>query len=109
MKKEYKKLIEAAENLGWTVDIDGNTFAFSKHSPAGLDFNIEVNAKSKDEVVEELQEKYNGFDCSEETYLWLDKTGHGTNGAPYDMKDVYKDMEACQDMLGELYEGLEWI
>ena len=32
--------------------------------------------------------------------------GHGKNGAPYDMKDLYGDMEACQDMIYELYQAL---
>ena len=38
----------------------------------------------------------------EEAYIWLDDSGHGKNGAPHDMKDVYEDMEACKSMLGEL-------
>ena len=49
---------------------------------------------------------YDNYDCSYEAYLWLDNTGHGTNGAPYDMKDVYEDMEACEKMIFELWESL---
>ena len=38
--------------------------------------------------------------------LDLDNTGHGLNGAPYDMKDVYEDMEACKKMVYELWKLL---
>ena len=65
--------------------------------------------KPGEEFSEQLQERYNNFDCSEETYLWLDNTGHGTNGAPYDMKDLYEDMEACEEMLRELACKLQEI
>ena len=44
-----------------------------------------------------------------ETYLWLDSDGHGKNGAPYDMKDLYEDMEACREIIYELYEIVEAV
>ena len=56
-----------------------------------------------DTLTNNLYERYSDFDVSSETYLWLDNTGHGTNGAPYDMKDLYEDMDACQEMIMELY------
>lgn len=40
-------------------------------------------------------------------YLWLDDEGHGSNGAPYDMKDVYEDMEWWKDSLENLANTLE--
>jgi hypothetical protein len=103
------KMIETAENLEWSVRIDGNDILFSKLSPAGQDFNIQVTAEDLYDVVAELKERCDNFDCSEETYLWLDDSGHGTNGAPYDMKDLYEDMEACLKMMEELYEELEML
>ena len=48
------------------------------------------------------EDYYNAFDADEETYLWLDDNGHGKNGAPYHMRDVLDDMEAVEDMIGEL-------
>lgn len=38
--------------------------------------------------------------------MWLDNEGHGTNGTPYDMKDVYEDMEACEEMTFKLWKLL---
>lgn len=106
MKREYKKLVKAAEDLGWTVNINKSDFTFSMFSPAGQDFNIELTADSLEEVISELKERIDSFDCSEETYLWLDSSGHGIKGAPYDMKDLYEDMEACLEMMEELYDAL---
>lgn len=39
---------------------------------------------------------------AKETYTCLDHSGHGINGAPYDMRDVYNDMEECQDEIEKL-------
>ena len=50
---------------------------------------------------------YNDFDVSYEAYLWLDNTGHGTNGAPHDMKAVYEDMEECEGFIYELYQVVD--
>lgn len=44
---------------------------------------------------------------SYETYLWLDSNGHGKNDAPYDMKDVYEDVEWWRDSLEYLANTLE--
>lgn len=109
MKKDFKKIIKVAEELGWSVQIEKNEFTFRKYSPAGQDFNVYINADNLEEVIEKIQERCDNFDCSEETYLWLDNTGHGANGAPYDMKDLYEDMESCLEMMQELHDELEKI
>ena len=109
MKKFIKNITEVSEKLDWTLTIDKNNFMFSKYSPVGQDFNVEIEADTLEEVVKKIQERCNNFDCSEETYLWLDNSGHGVNGAPYDMKDVYEDMEACLEMMEELRDEIESI
>lgn len=108
-KKELNKLIEVAESLGFAVKHDKDYFLFSKFSPAGQDFNIEVTANTLEELSDELNQNYENYDCSEEAYLWLDDSGHGKNGAPYDMKDLYEDMEACEAMLEELAQEVQNI
>jgi hypothetical protein len=106
MYKWVKNVVKLSEMLDWEVSIDGNEFTFSKYSPEGQDFNFCVTADSREELLEKLAEYHENYDVSEETYIWLDSTGHGTNGAPYDMKDVYEDMEACKDMVSELHMAL---
>lgn len=101
-KNTIKKIEKVVKKLDWNMTFEDGYFTFSKFSPAGQDFNIELSADDIEELSEKLNERYNDFDCSEETYLWLDETGHGKNGAPYDMKDLYEDMEACEEMIREL-------
>ena len=89
---------------------DGCYFEFSKFSPAGQDFNIGIDGvEDIESLVALTYKKYVDFDVSEETYLWLDESGHGKNGAPYDMKDLYEDMEACEQMILELHDELSII
>ena len=73
------------------------------------DFEEENDSTAADLFVEAIHTEYDGYDVSFEAYLWLDDDGHGKNGAPYDMKDVYEDMEAVKDMLWELYNDLHYF
>ena len=106
-----EKVMNIAEKYGWSVSVEdesGNSifFDFGKCSPAGQDFHVsaELENMDPDTLTDNLQARYLDFDVSSETYLWLDEFGHGKNGAPYDMKDLYEDMEACKDMIWKLYE-----
>lgn len=96
------KIIKIAKKLNWSVTTDNKVLEFSKYSPAGQDFNFNISGDSLEEVIENINEYCDNFDCSEEAYLWLDNSGHGTNGAPYDMKDLYEDMEESLKMVEEL-------
>ena len=109
MEKNLRQVLMIAEREGWTVDIDAeaNRCELQKYSPAGKDFLISLEATTPDEFLNELKERYQNYDPSEEAYLWLGPDGHGKNGAPYDMKDLYEDMEACEEMMLELIDVLE--
>ena len=113
MKTLNEKIVELANTQGWKVDIvdngDGDyTFVFRKYSPAGQDFYFEADMEENNiqYLLDNIYEYYSNYDCSEEAYLWLDNTGHGRNGAPYDMKDVYEDMQACEQAILNLYDLL---
>lgn len=100
-----EKLLDKIKANGWSIsDYGDNTFYFSKYSPAGQDFGFEIEGNDLDEITSNIYQYYDDFDVSYEAYLWLDNTGHGNNGAPYDMKDLYEDMQACEDFIIELYE-----
>lgn len=100
-----EKLLDKIKANGWSISDYGNgLFYFGKYSPAGQDFGFEVEAEDLDELVSNIYNYYDDFDVSYETYLWLDGNGHGCNGAPYDMKDLYEDMQACEEAVYELYE-----
>ena len=113
MKTLNERIKEIAENQGFAVDIVDNgdedyTFVFEKYSPAGQDFYFEADIEENNiqYLLDNIYDFYKNYDCSEEAYLWLDETGHGTNGAPYDMKEVYEDMEACEKYVLDLYDIL---
>lgn len=113
MKTLNEKIVKIANAQDWEVDIcdngDGDyTFAFQKYSLAGQDFNFEADMEDNNiqSLLYNIHEYYSNYDCSENAYLWLDETGHGKNGAPYDMKDVYEDMEACKQYILDLYDIL---
>lgn len=109
--KTIEEILEKIKELGWSVEEFEDYYELGIYSPAGQDFNIAV--KKDDDIkyfIGNIYEAYSDFDVSYETYLWLDETGHGTNGAPYDMKDAYEDMKWCEEAIYELYEDLkDWI
>ncbi len=105
-KKDIDKVVKISESLDWNITVNGNEFEFEKWSPAGQDFCMSITADSMDDLINKLFEYYDNYDPSEEASLWLDDSGHGKNGAPYNMKDVYEDMEACQGMILELHDAI---
>ena len=120
MDKRFEKIYEIAKREGWKVDsyyVDEQKteicFSFEKYSPAGQDFYFEVSVPNKEDeyifynsVEDAIYTYWEGFDVCYETYIWLDETGHGRNGAPYDMKDLYEDTQACADMIHDLWLAL---
>lgn len=119
MDKKFKKIYEIAEREGWKVDYSYTDeketeimFSFEKYSPAGRDFCFEVCVPNDEDeyviyesVADSIYTYFEGFDVSYETYIWLDENGHGKNGAPYDMSDVYKDTESCEKMIDDLWRS----
>lgn len=108
--ENYNQVVEVVESLGWTInEVEENRFELSKFSPSGQDFNFLIEGEDIQELVDNSYERYDNFDVSSETYLWLDDDGHGQNGAPYDMKDLYEDMEACKEMILEVHDALSTL
>lgn len=107
MKQLSKKLIEKIKKAGFSVEENKSDYYFSQYSPEGQDFGFYIDkTDTLKDFTNAVYNYYEDYDCSEEAYIWLDDTGHGKNGAPYDMKDVYEDMEACKQYILDLYEIL---
>lgn len=107
MKTAREKIQEVAETLGWSVSGKDNDYSFETSSTAGQDLFVDVTAKTIQGVADALYNYYQDYDCSEEAALWLDSSGHGKNGAPYEMIDVYKDMQECEQKIKELSDAVE--
>lgn len=92
------------ENFVLTYDKKSMTYMFSKVSPAGQDFNFEVDIGCDiEDFLDIVDNCYQNFDVSYETYLWLDNTGHGQNGALYELEDVLEDIKACEQYIHDAY------
>ena len=111
---EYIRLLDIANELGFEVFEYDRNVDFETHSPEGHDFiimleideDIDTDKEPKEAancLIEELARWINNYDVSYEAYIWLDIFGHGKNGAPYDMRDVYLDMEWCKCKAEEMY------
>lgn len=111
-KEEIKLLLEKAEDLEWSISVNKNEITFQKYSPCGQDFSFTITLSIEaeaEELIDKIDDYYESYDVSYEAYLWLDNTGHGINGAPDDMKDVYEDMEVCQNNVKELLDALKEV
>lgn len=106
--KIKKEMTEIAESLNFNITISEDedvNISFAKTSSYGQDFNFEISVDKDASMIDiwkRLQSYQNNFDVSAEAYLWLDESGHGKNGAPFEMIDVYKDMEECKGFVTEL-------
>lgn len=99
-----KKFIQIAEMLGWSVTKDRHDIELQFYTDYGQDFSFSVNRN--EDYVKQVYDYYNSFDPDEEALLWVDDSGHGTNGAPYRLMDIITDMEEVKNELGKLYDAL---
>lgn len=107
VNKELEVLFQKIKSEGWSIEEENeNEYRLGKYSPAGQDFSITVEGENIDEIIDSIYSAYEDYDVSYETYLWLDNSGHGTNGAPYELRDVLEDMEACEKYILALYNSL---
>lgn len=106
----YEELISITESLGWNVIENKDTLHFFITTPAQQSFSFDLD-KKKDikDLLQSLDDYRNNFNVSSETYRWLDETGHGKNGAPHNMMDVYKDFEWCGEALFYLFCSLFYV
>lgn len=107
MKNYIDKVIELAESLGWNVTVDDNDVDFQYYTSYGQDCHMNITVtENYDTFIEEIYSYYENYDVSEETALWVDESGHGKNGAPYDIEDILNDMKEFESAIYDLWEKL---
>lgn len=89
---------------GYRIEINNNTVTFYKTTPKGLDFSFEVDIGDNiSDFAKNIHNTFMDYDVSYETYLWLDNTGHGKNGAPYELEDVLEDIKDCEQYINDAH------
>ena len=108
-----KRIEDALKLCGYfSYDADGEYITFSESSPAGQDFSFEIEIPlgsgetQMKAFSEAVYDYWTGYDPDEEASLWTDGFGHGTNGAPHNLKDLVEDMEWCKERIYDLYQAL---
>lgn len=105
MKSLKRKLIEKAQELGWTVNVDENCWEFGKYSPAGEDFWFSI---SNNDIVHELLEYYEGFDTEDHVMMHMEARRNGVSGVP-SLKVLVADADDIEKMIEELYDALHEV
>lgn len=92
-----------AEICGWKVFIDNTTFEFEQMiGTHDFVFAIQCEEKSLQSFVIQLENYLKNFDVDYETSIWIGKDGHGTNGAPYHIKDILDQMYLAKEQIAAL-------
>lgn len=113
LKKITERIEEISDSLSYPLNwdikgVDDKYISLQIYSLEEQDFNIDILHGNDEEIfMENLYEYYSCFDTSNEASYWLDDNGHGINGAPYEMIDVYNDMDWCRNAVLSLYNALK--
>ena len=98
--KSLNQFIRTAEKLGVHVNSFDSYIEIQYYTKHGGEEIIEVD--KNENLAQYLADYDESYDPSEETYIWLDETGHGKNGAPHDMRDILADKEEWEGKIEEL-------
>lgn len=106
-----KQIEKAAEEAGWNVIIaksenGGYYIEFQMYTDFGQDVNEGFHVKKLEDIVSEVDERYQNYDPSEEASIWVGPDGHGKNGAPHDLEDILDDMKDVESALEKLSDTL---
>lgn len=100
-------LATIAEELGWKVTVDeGEYILFERTAPCDVPFSFRITALNPKDAITGVSRAFATFDASCEAYALLDKRGHGTGTAPYDMRDVYDAVKSHELALKTLRDRL---
>lgn len=114
MMDNIEKLVDAAEELGWSVDLytqknaDGkaeNYAEISQQSPAGEDFVFEVFYEDADSLVRKVCEVYEDFDPGNHVEELIVAKANGLAGVPK-ASVLVRDADEIDEMLDELSDKL---
>lgn len=104
LPKALENIIKS-ENFTIYYHEDANCISFSTLCSTLKEFEFTIdNDGDVSHLRDNILAYYRDFDVSYETFIQLDNSGHGENGALYDMKELYEETEECQDFIMDLYK-----
>lgn len=108
MRKTIKRIVNFNYQNYWNVhyNSDYKYICFENYADT-KNIIFETVFISFKKLLKELKSYIDNFDVSYETYIWLDKFGHGTNGSPYEMEDVLNNTKEELSMYKTLFEDLQ--
>lgn len=100
-----KQIEKAAEEAGWNVTIkpikDSWFVSFSTDTHLDQDVNYEYEVKSLADIVDEVENTYEGYDPDEEAKMWYGHCNHSLSDLIDDMREVDKKLEdLCMTLSG---------
>lgn len=104
MSSLMNALVEAAEQIDWSVHIEDDCIEFEKYSPAGEDFIFTIVGNGEENVVEKVREYAYDFDPDEHAEMWVES--RGKKGVPDSIRTLIDDADSIKEMLFELAEEL---
>lgn len=103
-KKKIKEILE--KNYYWFDEYKDN-IDFGKHTPCGEDWFENLDFKTADSFMEDLDRRVDGFDVDEEVAVWVDM--RGKNGVPERITDLIEDAEWKKQELEDLLKELKGV
>lgn len=108
-EKEMKILLKEdlkakLDEICWSAYENEKDIDFSTCTAFGGDIDIVIDkGKNLIDLAHNIYEYWNNYDVSYETSFWIGEDGHGINGAPYDLKNIYENFEKVKSMINDLY------
>lgn len=106
-RAEFEIIKRIAEDLDISVIEYENDIDFEYYTTYNQDFYFTIQkAETLNDFAQNVYDYWQGYDVDEEASYWIGEDGHGTNGAPYHISDILKDMQECEDLLEKFWSKL---
>lgn len=103
-KKKIKEVLE--KNYYWFNEYEDN-IDFGEHTPCGEDWFENLDFKTADSFIEDLERRVDSFDIDEEVEVWIPY--RGKRGVPERITDLVEDAEWKKQELEDLLKLLKEV
>lgn len=113
MELTWKDVEDKLEDLDFSItgrNTDDKNYSFEIQKYYDSSDQIFTLIGKKDEpasVVNALREIHDNFDIDYQTSIWIGEDGHGKNGAPYHISDIFESMKDVKNDLNTVRQIME--